>query len=353
MRRAALLAITAAVLGVLLFAPAANAGFFGLNYSFTNLSSGDAGKLAQSGAKTVRWTFSWQRIETREGSFNWSETDKLVGDLASKGIRVLPVVLGSPRWAEPSSITPPLGPKHSRQAWKGFLQTAVKRYGPGGSYWRLHYKLDHPGKRAVPIQTWQIWNEPNLQSAMNPPKPGTYAKLLKLSHGAIKDADSHAKVMFGGMPGYSGNVNAWDFLKRAYRKKGTAHAFDVAALHPYARTVHQMVSEIKRFRGVMRKHGDRNRPLWITEVGWGSLPKKSTPYGQTKGKQGQARILKRSFHALKSKRHRWHIKRVLWFNFRDPAGGSVHHCSFCSSAGLLEHSSRPKPSWKAFKGFTH
>ena len=34
--------------------------------------------------------------------------------------------------------------------------------------------------------------------------------------------------MFGGMPGYSGNVNAWDFLKRAYRKKGTAHAFDVA-----------------------------------------------------------------------------------------------------------------------------
>ena len=59
MRRAALLAITAAVLGVLLFAPAANAGFFGLNYSFTNLSSGDAGKLAQSGAKTVRWTFSF------------------------------------------------------------------------------------------------------------------------------------------------------------------------------------------------------------------------------------------------------------------------------------------------------
>src|SRR5690349_2201885 len=106
MRRAALVAITVATLGVLSFAPAANAGFFGLNYSFTQLEKGDAGKLGKSGAKTLRWTFSWQRIETKQGSFNWSATDKLFGDLASKGIKVLPVMLGSPKWAEPSAITP-------------------------------------------------------------------------------------------------------------------------------------------------------------------------------------------------------------------------------------------------------
>ena len=230
---------------------------------------------------------------------------------------------------------------------------AVKRYGPGGSYWRLHYKLDHPGKRALPIKTWQVWNEPNLQSAMNPPKPGTYVKLLKLSEGAIKGADSHAKVMFAGMPGYSGNVNAWDFLNRAYRKKGAAKAFDVAALHPYAHNVKQMMGEVKRFRHVMQKHGDGHTPLWITEIGWGSLPKKATPFGQTKGKKGQARILKHALKALKNKRHHLHIKKVLWFNFRDPKGGSVEHCSFCSSAGLLEHDAQPKPSWQAFRGLTH
>jgi hypothetical protein len=353
MRRAAVIAITATALGVLFFAPVGHAGFFGLNYSFTQLGSGDAGKLAKSGAKTVRRTFSWQRIETKERNFNWSDTDKFVGDLASKGIRVLPVMLGSPKWAEPSAITPPLDSKHARTAWKGFLRAAVNRYGPGGSYWTLHYKLDHPGKRALPIKLWQVWNEPNLQSAMKPPKPGTYMKLLKLSRGAIKGADSHAKVMFAGMPGYSGNVDAWDFLKRAYRKRGAAEAFDVGALHPYARTVHQMVSEIKRFHRVMQKHGDGHKPLWITEIGWGSKPKKATPFGQTKGKKGQARILKRSFRTLKGKRDHWHIKKVLWFNFRDPAGGSVAHCSFCSSAGLLEHNGHPKPSWKAYKGFTH
>ena len=68
---------------------------------------------------------------------------------------------------------------------------------------------------------------------------------------------------------------------------------------------------------------------------------------------GQRKILIQAFNALEQKRSLWRIGKVLWFNFRDPAGGSVHHCSFCSSAGLLEHSSRPKPSWKAFKGFTH
>ena len=114
-----------------------------------------------------------------------------------------------------------------------------------------------------------------------------------------------------------------------------------------------MLGEVKRFRRVMQKHGDGHTPLWITEIGWGSLPKKATPFGQTKGKKGQARILKHSLHALKEKRHSWHIKKVLWFNFRDPKGGSVAHCSFCSSAGLLEHNARPKPSWNAFRGLTH
>ena len=66
----------------------------------------------------------------------------------------------------------------------------------------------------------------------------------------------------------------------------------------------------------------------------------------------QARILKHAFAALKKKRRSLHIKRVLWFNFRDPGGGNVKTCSFCSSAGLLEHDATPKPAWSAFRSFT-
>jgi hypothetical protein len=348
--------VVAATLAMLLAVGSAEAKggrLFALDFSFHELSDKDARKIDKSGAKTVRWTFFWPRIEGRPGQFDWSAVDNLVGDLASRNIKVIPTLYGSPRWLEEATVKPPLDSQEARDAWADFVRAAVNRYGRDGSYWTGPYRAAHPGKPELPIGTWQVWNEPNLKGAMNPPKPGTYMRLLKLSHGAISDADRTAKVMFAGMPGYSGDINAWDFLNRAYRKRGAARYFDIAALHPYARTVHQMLGEIKRFRHVMRKHGDRRTPLWLTEIGWGSLPKAATPFGLTKGPKGQKRILKRAFRALKKKDRRWHIKRVFWFNFRDPQGGQVKTCSFCSSAGLLKHDFEPKPAWRAFRQFTH
>lgn len=352
MRRAAGLIIVAALLAVLLPVPTAGASrFFGLDYTFNELHGKDVAKLDKSGAKTVRWTFAWPRIERSQGQFDWSETDKLVGSLASRGIHVLPTLYGSPSWVTSPGHAPPLGSKRERNAWKSFLREAVKRYGPGGNYWSVQYRVAHAGKSALPIRTWQIWNEPNLESHFAPhPSPSRYARLLKLSHSAIKDVDSGATVMFAGMPGYSNDINAWSFLRRVYGTHGARNAFDIAALHPYARNVKQMLGEVKRVRSVMRKHGDRRKPLSITEIGWGSAH--PTRYGLTKGKKGQKRILKQAFRTLKQKRHHLHIKSVLWFNYRDSPGGTKG-CSFCNSAGLLKNNFHPKPSWRAFRSFTH
>jgi hypothetical protein len=353
MRRLTGLAVVATI-ALLLAVPSAQAKggsrMFGLNYAFRDLSDKDAGKLDQSRAKTVRWMFHWPGIETSQGNFDWSAADKLVGDLAASGIRVLPTLYGSPRWVEGSAAKPPIDSQQARVAWQRFLRAAVNRYGPGGSFWTIQYPLSHPAKPALPIGAWQIWNEPNLRSHFAPrPSPGGYARLLKLSHEAIKQQDASASVMFAGMPGYSDDINAWRFLKRVYGKLGKEPAFDIAALHPYALTVHQMLGEIKRFRKVMRKHGDGRKPLWITEIGWGSGPPTRT--GLTEGKKGQARMLKRSFRALKHRRSRYHIKQVLWFSFRDP-GGQTQGCRFCATAGLLKTNLKPKPAWWAFKSFT-
>jgi hypothetical protein len=352
-RREAILAIALVILGAMIAAPAAQAkgGFFGLDYTFNELHNRDTGKLAKSGAKTVRWTFFWPRIEHSSGNFDWSGADQVVGDLAARGIRILPVLDGSPNWVAKSTVTPPVGSKRARNAWKRFLRKAVERYGPQGRYWTIKYRTQHPGKGARPIRTWQIWNEPNLKSHFHPhPSPRRYARLLKLSHRAIHRQDRGASVMFAGMPGYSNNIDAWSFLSRVYKKRGIKKAFDATALHPYARNVHQMMGEVRHFRRVMRGHGDRRTPLWVTEVGWGS--KKPTRFGLTKGKRGQKRILKRSFRALQHKRHKFRIKRVMWFNYRDPKGGT-RGCSFCSSAGLLRNNFDPKPAWRAFRRFTH
>ena len=102
-------------------APSAQANgsskLFGLNYSFKELTGNDAQKIAQSGTKTLRRPSVWPRIEGKQGVFNWSASDKLVGDLAAEGIRVIPAVWGSPKWVAKSAVTAPSA--HLRRATLG------------------------------------------------------------------------------------------------------------------------------------------------------------------------------------------------------------------------------------------
>src|SRR5689334_11709416 len=239
--------VAVAVFALLLVAPSAGANgssFFGLNYTFREMRGKDVRKLSRSGAGTVRWSFFWARLEHFSGRFNWDSSDRVVGDLASKGIRLLPILYGTPSWVAKSPDKAPIGSHEARDAWREFLTAAVNRYGPNGSYWAGPYQAEHPGKAPLPIKTWQIWNEPNLKSHWAPrPSPGGYAKLLEISDATIKGADSSAKVMFAGMPGYSNDVDAWDYLRRVYEKQGVSRDFDLAALHPYGHTVHQMLAE--------------------------------------------------------------------------------------------------------------
>ncbi len=91
-----------AVLATLFVIPSAQAraatppGFFGLNFYFRDITAKDVFYLKASGATTVRWIMNWQHIEPKRGTWNWSEPDAVVGDLAAQGIRVLPVMWGSP-----------------------------------------------------------------------------------------------------------------------------------------------------------------------------------------------------------------------------------------------------------------
>jgi hypothetical protein len=98
----------------------------------------------------------------------------------------------------------------------------------------------------------------------------------------------------------------------------------------------------------MDKNGAQNKPIWLTEVGWGS---KHGHGNLNKGKSGQAKLLKKSFQLTLEKRHKWGIDRLLWFDWRDPPKGGPVGCSFCPSAGLLGSNAAPKPSYRVFKRF--
>jgi hypothetical protein len=301
----------------------------------------------------VHTGFEWSNLEPRRGDFNWSRSDQIIGDLASRGIRVLPFLCGSPRYAAEAQNRPPLGSKAARRAWKGFLRAIVGRYGPGGEYWTDPdlYAAQHPEGPIVPVRRWQIWHQPNSKKLFSPVSARKYAKLVRISHRPIRHADPHAKIVLAGLVAYAKHT-AWSFLNQLYRVKGIKRDFDAVALHPFASNVRYQARALKRTRRVITRHHDGHTPIWITTLGWGSGHVER--FGLNKGLEGQAHYLKKSFRMVLDHRREWHIKRVFWFRWRDPSPSATDaRCSrgITCTAGLFRASGKPKPAWRAFRRF--
>jgi Glycosyl hydrolase catalytic core len=349
------LAGTIAVVGICLAvfaAPAAAAPreLFGISKA-GELTQRDFRKLKSTGVHTLRFALSWYAVQPTRNSTRWGPTDTLVGNLAARGVRAVPFVYGSPRWVAGKTKQPPLGSARKVRAWRRFLTLAVNRYGRGGSYWSGAFQQQHPAAKSRPIKAIQIWNEPTLPKFFPQRKTvRKYAKLVRIAHGAINRADPRAKVVLAGLTGYA-KPRAWRFLRKLYRVNGFKRKFDAAALHPYAATIGQFRTVLRRVRRVMRRRHDAHTALWLTEVGWGSA-RHTRRFPLNKGLRGQKRMLKRSFKLVRRKRRSWHIQRLFWFHWRDPARGGRAGCSFCPSAGLLRHNYNPKPSYRAFRRFT-
>jgi hypothetical protein len=317
----------------------------------------DAAKIADTKIRTVRIGLSWSQVQPRRGPFLWAGTDLMVARLAAQGIKVFPTLGVTPSWVASTVTTAPLANAAAKAAWQKFVTATVNRYGNGGTFWKGGALRRSPfhiecGCNAppVPIKAWQVWNEPNLDNYFTQPSPKRYAKLVKISHPAIKAGDSKAKVVLGGIsdPGERGKPGAIPYLKKFYRIPGIKQSFDAVAIHPYARNIRNLRFVMGRFRKVMKQRHDQRTPLWVTEMGWGSgHPDR---FGHNKGIQGQKRMLQNSMTLLAQKRKVWHLQHAYWFYWRDPPPTTGHMaCSFCSSAGLLRNDRTPKPAYSAFK----
>ena len=354
-RSAARLAIGLAALGIALIGPstagaAVRSEFFGIVQGQT-LDNQDVQALQNSHVHSVRYLLPWESIQpTSKNKFSWGTQDKFIGRLAVKGIRVLPAIWGNPSWVSGYTARPPIDRTQDQTAWQAFLKAVVARYGPGGNYWTGRFRTAYgPNATPLPMNAYQIWNEPNLKKYFVPyPAPKQYGKLLKLSYNAIHSKQPSAQIVLGGMPGF-GDVNAWDFLSQMYNQvAGIKSYFDVAALHPYAPSLDKMKTEIQKFRASMTSHADGATPLWITEIGWGSAPPDN--FGINKGLQGQANMLKGAYNMILNNRSGWNIQRLMWYHWRDPKSSHAS-CSFCQTAGLVKYSRSPKPALPVFKSF--
>ena len=326
--------------------------FFGIGPQ-TMLTDRDAAYMKAGGIEVVRWPLSWGGVQpTHNAPYDWGAMDQVVAVAARHGLRVLPFVYSSPRWIGKETRLP-VDSGRARRAWAAFLGAAVRRYGPGGEFWREYspgvIQYEPAITRPLPIRKWQIWNEANFFYFAFPVSPTRYARLLKISAPAIKAVDPGARIVLTGLfgePTARGRrgMPATKFMERLYRVPGIKSLFDGVALHPYAVDAETLEELVEGLRGVTVENKDRV-PLYITEMGWGSENNfKQVAFEQ--GIRGQVKQLKASYGYLMTNRARLNLKQVYWFSWKD----LPESCTFCDSVGLFRAGAgfRPKPSGHPF-----
>jgi hypothetical protein len=148
------------------------------------------------------------------------------------------------------------------QAYKKFVRALVERYDGDGIG-------DMPGLRA-PITHWQVDNEP-------PHGLDDYPAFLKMTYGAVKEANPEAMVLIGGIPGfppvssYIANFNKYYLPILDELSKYDKTCFDIFDFHWFGnasgdylgvREVFEYVQKVLKERNLTPAHG-----FWITEMG--------------------------------------------------------------------------------------
>ena len=171
-RSAARLAILLAMLTVPLFAAspasAARTEFYGIAQGTLDLQDYEGMQAAK--VHTERFLLRWRSVEPTKGSFDWTDEDNFIGQLASHGIRPLPFVWGSPTWvgsgapraAADQQRRRPGGVEELPQGGGGALRPRRQLLGPP-----YHQKYG-ASAAPLPVQSWQVWNEPNLKKFFTP-----------------------------------------------------------------------------------------------------------------------------------------------------------------------------------------
>ena len=205
---------------------------------------------------------------------------------------------------------------------------------------------------------YEVWNEPDQPGFWGGPADvAHYVRILRAAAPRIRRGDRGAKVLLGAL---TGNNHAW--LRRVYARGG-GRAFDAVAVHtdtaclvdPPTHFVREG-GEVSRFsflgfrtlRKVMVANGDREKTIWMTELGW-STATSPCERGAWAGRKpagvpeaNQAANLAEAYRCLA---HYPYVETGLWFTLADTAGNIAELDHY----GLRRRDGSHKPAWDAFR----
>ena len=229
--------------------------------------------LAQTGATLARSDALWEAAEPGAPTggahhYDWSFADGIAGALAAHGLRWLPILDYSAPWAQ-SIPGQDHSPPASVAAYADYAAAFAARYGQGGSFWAAH-----PGLTPEPVDTYEIWNEPDNPGFWVPrPDPARYATLYAGARAAINAVQPDAQVIVGGLTRPRTFLPAMLAADPALREQ-----LEGVAIHPYGRTPAQVAGSVRGARAELDALGLGTVELWVTEVGWTTSPAGALDY---------------------------------------------------------------------------
>jgi hypothetical protein len=223
--------------------------------------------LRATGATLARTDALWEATEPTAPTgavhhYNWDFDDRVASMLAAHGLRWLPIVDYSAPWAQ-SVPGVDHSPPSSFTAYAAYAGALALRYGPGGTFWRAHPQL-----QPLPVQLYEIWNEPDNPEFWAPqPDPAAYARLYAAASASILAAEPSARVLVGGL------TLPARFLPPMLAALRPSHALlSGVAIHPYGVNPSGVIANVRAARTVLRSLGLGPVPLYVTEFGWTTQP---------------------------------------------------------------------------------
>ena len=279
-------------------------GMYMYRYNLSPESQAEQERLAEMGAAAgVRWSreeFGWARMEPRKGKFEWEFYDRLLDRAEAHGISVYALLSYWSGWTKPNTA-------EGIDDYCTWVRACVERYRD-----RVKY--------------WEVWNEPNIFFWTGPRE--MYAELLRKAYETIKDVDPSAEVM-----GMSTSGIDTAFIRQMM---DLGAPFDILTIHPYRGRMDSalFIDELRECRQMVRRRDGSYREMWITEMGWPTVP------GQ-RSERMQAGLLSRVYLAAIASGV---VRNVSWYDFRDDGVDPLYHEMHF---GVMQRDFSPKPGYYA------
>ncbi len=313
--------------------------------------------LSDAGITYIRQQFPWEDIEIHgknnfvdsrndpAGIDAWEKYDNIVDLALENNIEIIARLDNPPAWTR--ALTDTIGthaPPDNFEDYGDFVEAVSTRYRGQITY-------------------YQLWNEPNIYPEWGEQNvdPEAFTELLCEGYNRIKSADPEAIILAGALSptiALDGrDLNDLIFLQRMY-KAGAGDCFDILSAQGYGlwsgptdqrlRPTVINYPHVLLLRDLMVKYEDAQKPIWISEAGWNTVPEEmDDPYGRVDAEQ-QGRYAVQAYERAQEEWpwlgviNYWFFKRATdlelnqpWYYFR-----------------LLEPDFTPTEAWHTLTGYT-